>query len=122
VKLIIDENLPPRWCDYLAPHGFTATHWTCIGQFGDPDDAIFEYSSEHGSIIVTQDLDFTRMLALRGTSLPSVIQLRVGCPVPEMIGPTLLEILTKHRESLLSGCLITLDLDRHRIRLLPLHS
>jgi len=121
VKLIIDENLPPRWCDYLAPHGIPATHWPDIGHFGDPDDAIFAYACDHGAVIVTQDLDFTRMLALRGTRLPSVIQLRVQCPIPEIIGPALLEILNNHRNQLLAGCLISLDHDRHRLRLLPLH-
>jgi len=121
VNLIIDENLPPRWRDFLAQHGITAFHWTDIGQAGDPDDLIFEHASAHRAVIVTQDLDFTRMLALRGASLPSVIQLRVGCPIPEIIGKALLEILNTHREQLLSGCLITLDLERHRIRLLPLH-
>lgn len=120
MNLIIDENLPPRWCDYLAPHGITSAHWPDIGNFGDPDDAIFDYACDHGSVIVTQDLDFTRMLALRGTRLPSVIQLRVQCPIPETIGSALLEILNKHRDQLLAGCLITLDYDRHRLRLLPL--
>lgn len=121
MNLIIDENLPPRWRDYLALHGITATHWPVIGNFGDPDNAIFDYACDHGSVIVTQDLDFTRMLALRGTRLPSVIQLRVQCPIPEIIGPALLEILNNHRDQLLAGCLISLDHDRHRLRLLPLH-
>jgi len=120
VNLIIDENLPPRWCDYLAPYGITATHWPDIGNFGDPDDMIFDYACDKGYVIVTQDLDFTRLLALRGARLPSVIQLRVSCPTPEIIGPTLLKVLTNHREQLLSGCLISLDYDHHRLRLLPL--
>lgn len=121
MTLIIDENLPPRWSDYLALHGITATHWPDIGNFGDADDKIFDYACSQGTIIITQDLDFTRMLALRGTHLPSVIQLRVQCPIPETIGPALLEILKRHCDQLLSGCLITLDYERHRLRLLPLH-
>ena len=80
MKLILDENLPPRWRDYLAPFGIDAVHWTDIGKVGDTDETIFDFACEHQSIIVTQDLDFTRMLALRGTRLPSVIQLRVPCP------------------------------------------
>jgi predicted nuclease of predicted toxin-antitoxin system len=120
VNLIIDENLPPRWRDFLAHHGITAIHWTDIGQSGDPDDLIFDHASAHGDVIVTQDLDFTRLLALRGTRLPSVIQLRVHCPLPEVIGQALLEILDKHSLQLISGCLITLDHNRHRLRLLPL--
>ena len=121
MKLVIDENLPPRWVDYLAPHGIAAAHWQAIGRTGDPDDAILDHACHHHSIIVTQDLDFTRLLAHRGTRLPSVIQLRTQCPLPETVGPALLEILTNHREKLLSGCLITLEHHRHRIRLLPIH-
>ena len=42
MNLIIDENLPPRWCDYLAPFGITATHWKDIGHIGDPDEIIID--------------------------------------------------------------------------------
>jgi hypothetical protein len=50
-----------------------------------------------------------------------VIQIRVQCPTPEIIGRALSEILENHRQQLLDGCLITLDHNRHRLRLLPLH-
>jgi len=80
-----------------------------------------EYASAHQAIIITQDLDFTRMLALHGSKLPSVIQLRVDCPTPEIIGDAVLSILKNHWDQLEAGCLITLDANRHRLRLLPLH-
>ena len=121
MKLILDENLPPRWCEYMAPFGITATHWKDLGSIGDPDETIFDYACDHSAVIVTQDLDFTRMLALRGALLPSVIQLRVPCPIPEIIGQALLQILDNYQQQLQAGCLISLDLGRHRIRLLPLH-
>jgi predicted nuclease of predicted toxin-antitoxin system len=121
VNLILDENLPPRWRDYLAPFGISATHWKDIGNIGDPDENIFTYACENNSIIVTQDLDFTRILALRGSHLPSIIQFRIQNPIPEVIGSALTEILHQHQEQLESGCLISVDLNRHRIRLLPLH-
>lgn len=118
--LILDENLPARWTDYLASFGVEALHWTQIGNVGDPDEKIFDHASAHGAVIVTQDLDFTRILALRGTHLPSIIQLRVSCPTPEHAGPALVQILQSYRQPLLEGCLISLDSNRHRIRLLPL--
>ena len=121
MKLIIDENLPPRWCDYLAPSGIIATHWKDIGRIGEPDEIIFDYACDHNAIIVTQDLDFTRILALRGAHLPSVIQLRVNCPIPEIIGQALLEILQNHSQQLNTGCLIAIEHSRHSIGLLPLH-
>jgi predicted nuclease of predicted toxin-antitoxin system len=120
VKLIIDENLPPRWRDYLAPFGISATHWIDIGQAGDPDELVFDHTCAEGAILLTQDLDFTRMLALSGAQLPSVIQLRVDCPIPEVIGDIVLRVLQNHRKQLEQGCLITVDIKSHRIRLLPL--
>ncbi len=120
MKLIIDENLPPRWRDYLAPFGISATHWIDIGQAGDPDELVFEHTKAQGAILLTQDLDFTRMLALSGANLPSVIQLRVDSPIPEIVGEILLRILQNHIQQLEDGCLITVDIKRHRLRLLPL--
>ena len=67
--LIIDENLPPRWSGFLSSFGISATHWRNIGTVGDPDDTIFDYACGHGAVIITQDLDFTRLLALRGARL-----------------------------------------------------
>jgi predicted nuclease of predicted toxin-antitoxin system len=121
VKLILDENLSPGWRDFLAALGIQATHWRDIGNMGDPDETLFDYACEHDAVIVSQDLDFTRMLALRGTRLPSVIQLRVQCPTPEIIGQALLSVIENHRDQPREGCLISLDLERHRLRLLPLN-
>ena len=87
---------------------------------GDPDDVLFAHAQLKEAIILTQDLDFTRMLALRGSALPSVIQLRVGCPIPQVVGSAVLLILEIYRNQLNAGCLISLEPDRHRIRLLPL--
>ena len=121
VKIIIDENLPRSWREYLLPHGIDAIHWRDIGNAGDADEVIFDYACEHEMVICTQDLDFTRILALRGANLPSIIQLRVDCPIPEAVGTMLLEVLKNHGTQLKDGCLITIDSKRHRLRLLPLH-
>jgi predicted nuclease of predicted toxin-antitoxin system len=121
VTLILDENLPPRWRDFLATFNIRAMHWRNIGRPGDPDEILFDYASGNEAIILTQDLDFTRMLALRGDRLPSVIQFRVESPVPEVIGQALLDVLHNHRQQLKDGCLISIDMNRHRLRLLPLH-
>ncbi len=120
MSLIIDENLPPSWCDFLASAGFNAVHWKDIGNIGDHDEILFAHAQLKGDIILTQDLDFTRLLALRGTALPSVIQLRVACPVPQIVGSPVVRILQVYGNQLSDGCLISLEHDRHRIRLLPL--
>ena len=121
VNIIIDENLPRRWREYLLPYGINAIHWRDIGNAGDADEVIFDYACEHEMVICTQDLDFTRILALRDANLSSIIQLRVDCPIPEAVGKMLLEVIKNHGTQLKDGCLITIDSKRHRLRLLPLH-
>jgi predicted nuclease of predicted toxin-antitoxin system len=120
VIIILDENLPPSWEGFLRPFDIIAKHWTDIGNPGDADEILYAYAIAHQGIIITQDLDFTRMLALYGANLPSVIQLRVECPTPEIIGSTVLSVLLNHQAQLQSGCLITIDGNRNRLRLLPL--
>lgn len=81
---------------------------------------IFDYAQAQQAVILTQDLDFTRIAALRGSRLPSIIQLRADCPIPAILGKSVLSVLTAHAPALRKGALVSLDMDRHRIRLLPL--
>ncbi len=121
MTIIIDENLPRRWKEYLASFDISAKHWIEIGNVGDADQLLFDYARQHRSIIITQDLDFGRMLALYQTSLPSVITLRVEAPIPEVIGEMVLQVLEGYPEQLQRGCLITIDAKRNRFRLLPIN-
>lgn len=120
--LVIDENLPRSWVTFLQSAGFRAKHWLDIGAVGAPDEVIFAYTAHQAAVILTQDLDFTRMLATRTAALPSVVQLRVDCPVPEVIGSMLILALSTHVLPLEKGCLISIDHSKHRLRLLPIRS
>ena len=91
-----------------------------IGRLGDTDEVIFDAAQSNGSIILTQDMDFARILALRGAKLPSLIQLRVDCPIPIRVGESVVHVLKTYRVHLEQGALISLEHNRHRIRLLPL--
>jgi len=120
LKVLIDENLPPAWSDFLENHVCQARHWTEVGQPGASDETVWKYALENNLVILSQDLDFSRMLALHGTTLPSVIQFRVDLPLPEACGEILIGVLRTHREQLFEGCLITIQEGSSRIRLLPL--
>jgi predicted nuclease of predicted toxin-antitoxin system len=118
--VILDENLPASWEKFLWRFNTTANHWTKIGKQGDADEILLNYAIEHNAIIITQDLDFTRLLALHGGRLPSVIQLRVDCPSPQFVGEAVVSVLQIYKEQLALGCLISIDPSRNRLRLLPL--
>jgi predicted nuclease of predicted toxin-antitoxin system len=73
VKLLVDMNLSPSWVDRLARHGFEAVHWSTIGAATAPDVEIVTWANGH-QFVVTNDLDFSAILAATGGASPSVVQ------------------------------------------------
>jgi predicted nuclease of predicted toxin-antitoxin system len=76
VKLLVDMNLSSSWVDRLAPHGFEAVHWSTIGDATAPDVEILAWASEHQFVVITNDLDFSGILAASAGATPSVVQIR----------------------------------------------
>jgi len=120
MKLLIDMNLSPLWVQFLADSGFDSTHWSNIGQPSAPDTEIMDYASACGLVIFTHDLDFGALLANRKTRQPSVIQVRTQDILPTAIGDMVVCALHACRSHLEAGALVTVDANRHRIRLLPI--
>ena len=64
VKLLIDMNLSPEWVPVLKRHGWSAVHWSTIGDPRESDRVIMDWALRHDYIVFTHDLDFGTMLAL----------------------------------------------------------
>ncbi len=120
MKLLIDMNLSPLWVEFLAASGFDSVHWSQIGDPSAPDSRIMDYAAANGFIVFTHDLDFGALLAGRKSRQPSVIQIRTQDVLPAAIGEIVLRALCVSREQLEEGALVTVDLSRNRIRLLPI--
>ena len=63
MKLLVDMNLSPSWAERLARHGFEAVHWSTIGAATAPDEEILTWADEHHFVVITNDLDFSAILA-----------------------------------------------------------
>jgi predicted nuclease of predicted toxin-antitoxin system len=120
VKFVVDMNLSPRLILLLCGKGFTAAHWTTIGQADAPDAVIMAHAREHGLIILTQDLDFGAILAVTRDVAPSVVQIRSGNTDPDQIGNLVVAALRQTEQDLRRGALLTIDIARSRLNLLPL--
>ncbi|MDP0499493.1 MAG: DUF5615 family PIN-like protein [Verrucomicrobiota bacterium JB022] len=120
MRIVLDENLPSSWKAELAQEGHEAWHWLELGKGGTPDEIVFEKAAQLEAVLLTQDLDFGEILARTGNQTPSVIQLRVESPIPQICGRDIRQVLREQGRALAAGCLITYDGKRHRIRLLPL--
>jgi predicted nuclease of predicted toxin-antitoxin system len=120
VNLLLDMNLPPGWAGRLVAAGHDARHWRDLGPPTAPDAVLLAHARAHGQVLLTHDLDFGDILAASGGDSPSVIQLRTGSLDSALVEPLLLQALREHEAALLRGSLITLDVERMRLRMLPL--
>jgi predicted nuclease of predicted toxin-antitoxin system len=120
MRLLIDMNLSPAWVDWLAAAGIESVHWTQIGNPAAPDSEILDYARDHGMIVITNDLDFSAILAAVSGSNPSVVQLRALDLRPAEIGPRVVIALRQVEPELVQGAVLTIDVANARLRLLPL--
>ena len=84
MKLLVDENLPPRLASNLADLFPESIHVNLIGLGSTPDSAIWDYAKEHGFAFLTKDKDFAN-LSLAWGAPPKVILLLIGnCSAAEL--------------------------------------
>src|SRR5437867_6219962 len=120
VQLVIDMNLSVEWITELAQHGWSAVHWSTIGDPRADDSVIMAWALANGHVVFTHDLDFGTMLALTHAMGPSVLQVRAQNVLPEDIGPVVIAALCQHDAVLAAGALVVGDVKKSRVRVLPL--
>ena len=120
MKIVVGMNLSPAWVEPLRRAGIQVEHWSSIGPANAPDSTIMEYAAAQGAVVLTHDLDFGAMLAATGHSRPSVLHIRALVLSPEKIGAQVIATLLQLQPELDAGALVTVDVERTRVRLLPL--
>lgn len=121
MKLLVDMNLSPRWVDLFAGVGIEAVHWSMVGAKNAPDSEIMVYASANDYVVFTHDLDFSAILAASHGEKPSVVQIRAEDISPDAIGRQVVIALRQMSLELDEGALLTIDPNRTRLRVLPLH-
>lgn len=85
MKLLADENLPPRLVRDLADLFPDSMHVFDLGLGSTPDALIWEYAQTQGFTFLTKDKDFAQLSIVRG-SPPKVILLQTGnCSTTEIL-------------------------------------
>ena len=120
MKLLLDMGVSPRTADYLRALGHDTDH---LGKRGLPklaDVDIMRLAESEGRVVVTFDLDFSRLLALQRLARPSVILFRLQQFTTDEINKRLDELLSRHEAQLEAGTLLVVDPSRIRVRNLPI--
>jgi predicted nuclease of predicted toxin-antitoxin system len=120
VKILIDMNLSPDWAPLLVNAGWTAVHWSTVGDPRATDRIIMDWAVANGYIVFTHDLDFGTALALTHDTGPSVLQVRAQNVLPDHMGSLVLAALRQHDSDLAAGALVVVEESRRRVRILPI--
>jgi predicted nuclease of predicted toxin-antitoxin system len=113
-------NISPKTVESLRSQGWTISRVSELLPSNATDQEILELARREDMVVVSQDLDFSALLALGGYSRPSLVTLRLFTSDPESVTQALMKNLPKHEDSLRKGCAVTLEDFRARVRMLPI--
>lgn len=119
MRLIADLHISPDTVKFLCSLGHDVVR---VGEVLAPtsiDTSIVEFAAAEGRSILTQDLDFSAIIALSGRSSPSVLSLRLSCSRIERVNEVLARTLPLVEALLQRGAIISVEDDRVRSRSLP---
>ena len=112
-------NISPQSVTALRDLGWDIIRVTAVLPHNAPDDEILAWARDNDRVLVTQDLDFSTLLALSGFSQPSLITLRLNNADPDSVTEKLLMALEQHESILAQGYAVTVTPFAIRTRKLP---
>jgi len=120
IRLLANMNISPKTVETLRERGWDIVRVSQFLPKNASDQDILSFARREGRVVVTQDLDFSALLALGGHKDPSLITLRLTASDPETIARRLLEILPQFESVLREGCAIVVEDTTVRARKLPI--
>jgi predicted nuclease of predicted toxin-antitoxin system len=119
IRLLADVHISPKTVADLQKQGYEIMRSSEFLPANAPDINILEFARTENWVVLTQDLDFSMLVALSKYSQPSLITLRLSSAKPDIVTQKLLEVLPQIEEALQEGCAITIQDESIRIRKLP---
>jgi len=120
MKLLLDQGLPRSAAALLCATGIDTIHVADIGFSQAEDVEIIQRAKEENYVVVTLDADFHALLALDEANSPSVIRIRIERLRAKALTDLLLTVIAECRDDIEKGSAITVEVNRIRVRLLPL--
>jgi len=120
LRLLANMNISPDTVAVLRQHGWDIIRVPQALPMNASDQEILDLARGDDRTVITQDLDFSGLLALGKFSRPSLISIRMSVSDPETISRKLLKVLPEMEKVLQEGCAITIEDAAVRVRKLPI--
>ena len=120
MKFLVDMPLSPALAVWMTTQGHDAVHAQDMELDRALDDVIFEKARKEQRVIVTADLDYTRLLAFAHTEGPGLILFRGGNYSEQEALNRLRSVFDTIPEEEYPNSIIVIEKDRIRRRRLPI--
>jgi len=120
LRFIADVHISPLTVVALQQQGYDILRVTEVLPATATDTEILELARVENRIVLTQDLDFSTLVALGGYVQPSLVTLRLSSAQPDLVSRRLLEVLPQLKQVLVEGAAITIEDNAMRYRKLPI--
>lgn len=120
MRLLADLHISPRTVDFLRSLGHDVVRVDEILPPTVPDALIVARAIEERRTVLTQDLDFSAIIALAGKNVPSLISLRLSTSRVEHVNTVLRDVLSALESDVTAGVIVTVEDARIRSRRLPI--
>jgi predicted nuclease of predicted toxin-antitoxin system len=122
MRLLADIHISPRTVQFLRTLGHDVIRADDVLPNNSPDATIVARAADDLRTVLTQDLDFSAIIALEGKTAPSLITLRLSSSRVEQVNRVLEGVLPSLEQDVLGGMIITVEDHRMRRRQLPIDS
>ena len=122
LEFLANMNISPLTVEKLKQHGWNIIRIPEIMESNSKDKEVLAYARDNNKILITQDLDFSMLLAVGGYNKPSVINLRLKKANPDDVTERIMEVVSAMTKELGEGVVISVDETTARYRNLPITS
>lgn len=117
MKFLADMGVSPRTVAFLRSLGHEALRLPEVGLAQAEDAEVIARAAHEGEVVLTFDLDYPALLALRQEERASAIVFRTVIADPAWINSRLAQCLPLILQPLNEGAIVVVEDDRLRIRL-----
>ena len=120
MRLLADVHISPRTVRFLNDLGHDVIRSDSVMPATASDEEIVDRALKDQRAVLTQDLDFSDIVALSGRSAPSLISLRLSDSRVENVNRVLESALSLLEDQVAEGVIATVEENPVRTRPLPL--
>ena len=119
-KLLADIHISPQTVVEIRAIGYEINRVSDFISASASDAKIIELAILEKAAIITQDLDFSALVAQSGLNKPSIVSLRVRDAKPHRIATILKIVLPQIESDLQEGAIVSIEETEYRARKLPI--